>query len=73
MSFILGLLIGFIAAIGLAAFGLWWIVMRANKEAAAKFLQGCALVLAYKKPAPVVMNAKEEGKKKPVPADVRSY
>ena len=72
MAFILGFLIGLMAAVGLAGFALWWIVLRANKEAAAKFLQGCALVLAYKKPAPTVADAKEEGKKKPVPADVRS-
>ena len=71
MGFILDVLIGFLAAIGLAVFGAWWIVLRANKEAAAKFLQGCALALAYKKPAPTVVDAKEEGKKKPVPTDAR--
>ena len=67
MGFILGLLMGFLAAFGLAGFGLWWLLLRANKEAVAKFLQGCALVLAYKKPAPTVTDAKEEGKKKPAP------
>jgi len=71
MAFILGFLMGFMAAFGLAGFGLWWIVMRSNKEAAAKLLQGCALVLGYEKPPPAVVDAKEEGKKKPVPADVR--
>jgi hypothetical protein len=35
-------------------------------------LQDCALVLAYKKPAPVVVDVEEEEKKKPVPAEVRS-
>jgi len=87
MGFFVGFLMGFMAAFGLAGFGLWWLVLRANKEAVAKFLQGCALVLAYKKPAPTeavakeeegkkklaptVADAKEEGKKKPVPAEVR--
>ena len=67
MGFILGLLMGFIAAIGLAAFGAWWILLRANKEAVAKFLQACALVLAYKKPAPTeavgcTIHADQDGK-----------
>jgi len=35
-----------------------------RKASHAQFLQGCALVLAYKKPAPTVVDAKEEGKKK---------
>jgi hypothetical protein len=72
MGFILVFLMGICGAIGLAGFGLWWIVFRANKEAAAKFFQSCALVLAGKKPAPTVVDAKEEGTKQPVPADVRS-
>jgi len=67
MGFVLGFLMGVLTAFMLAGFGLWWLLLRANKEAVAKFLQGCALVLAYKKPAPTVTDAKEEGKKEPVP------
>jgi hypothetical protein len=40
MGWILGFLMGFITAIGLVCIGLWWLVLRANKEATAKFLQG---------------------------------
>ena len=73
MGFILGVLMGFLGALGLTGFGVWWIVFRANREAAAKFLQGCALVLACKKPAPpTVVDATEERKKQSVPTDESS-
>ena len=55
----LGLLLGFLAAIGLAGLLVWLILRRANKEATASFLRGCALLLTYKKP-PVALNGREE-------------
>ena len=59
MGFILGILMGFLGAIGLLVFLAWLVLRRANKEAAAKFLQGFALALTDKKPQPVMPNGKE--------------
>ena len=72
MGFILGCLMGFMGAVGLACFGLWRVAMHANKEAASKFLQDCALFLANNKLVPMEVNPVEEGKKKPATTDVQS-
>jgi hypothetical protein len=53
---------GFLGAIGLLVFLAWLLLMRANKEAAAAFLRGFALLLTYKKPPVVIPNGKVEEK-----------
>ena len=65
MGFFLGLLLGFLAAAGLAGFGLWRIVSAPIKTLPPNSWKA-ALVLANRKPAPAVADAEGEGKKKPM-------
>jgi hypothetical protein len=59
MGFILGLLMGFLAALAMVIALAWLLLMRSNKEATASFLKGCAALLTYKKP-PVTLNGQPE-------------
>jgi len=47
MGFILGLLLGLLAAIGLLGFLTWWLCSRSNNVAVAKFINGVAQALAH--------------------------
>jgi hypothetical protein len=48
MGFILGFLMGLLAAIGLSGFLAYWMCSRPNSMALAKFINGIALALAHR-------------------------
>jgi hypothetical protein len=50
MSFILGLLIGMLAAILVFGLLVYWLCSRENSMAVAKFINGIAQALAHRKP-----------------------
>ncbi len=53
LEFVFGFLLGVLAMIGLTGTLAWWLVSGANRQAAAKLLEGFALILAAKpKPPP---------------------
>jgi hypothetical protein len=51
MAFILGLLIGILAAILIFGLLVYWLCSRENSMAVAKFINGIAQALAHRKPA----------------------
>jgi len=52
MGFLLGFLMGLLAAIGLFGFLTYWLCSRSNNIAVAKFINGIAQALAHKPKSP---------------------
>ena len=74
MGFLLGLLMGLLAAIGLFGFLTYWLCSRSNNVAVAKFINGIALALAYKPntPRPLTPDTPaKNGEAKAEPAGMR--
>ena len=61
MGLILGFLIGFIVAVGLLIFLIYWLCSRSSNVAVAKFVNGIALALAHKEKRNETATPKEDG------------
>ena len=61
MGFILGLLMGLLAAIGLFGLLAYWLCSRSNNIAVAKFINGIAQALASKAKSPEPLAPGENG------------
>jgi hypothetical protein len=61
MGFILGLLMGLLAAIGLVGFLACWLCSRSDNVAVAKFINGLAKALAHKQKSSEPLTRGENG------------
>jgi len=61
MGFLLGFMMGLLAAIGLFSFLTYWLCSRSNNIAVAKFINGIAQALAHKTKSPEPLVPEKNG------------